>query len=516
MENFVGKLTYDEVKRKLNKYGIIVHENGQIEYDQDQSGMKLRLPKVYLLRHSCTQGTDTNVFMSDDSENSHLTQKGIQRIRNGLNGFCKENDIDTVIVCSDIPRVVETADVLREVNPDTPFIFEKEYKGINNGGWEGHTNETLTGEELEQFIEREEKHNIFAKSSRGESWAQVLLNSAQLINMLNKKYENKKVLLVSQGSILRGIDILTRKNSDPWFGYDAKRLYNFEKANSQDNYGKVALVQDQMIENDGMIHGRFQTFHKGHFEEHFKRALSRVPRGHKLYVGITKPFKTDSGTSVGDDHRDSSDSNPYTFEQRREMVLKSVEMDSEVSDRLNDIIVIPWPLNNNQELEAVCDAFFPDKSKVTQFMNVIPGDGWEYEKKRMLEGMGFRTVNLVNADSPRLTCATDVRGLKNHPQTYKTQMKYTSERPLWEELVPKGTATVIKRIDEDPSCIPQRFTCVKDFLDSLPKIDANSIARHSLAKNPEEQETVDGANSVLEDLSKEEPKDIIHSENGDN
>ena len=39
-------------------------------------------------------------------------------------------------------------------------------------------------------------------------------------------------------------------------------------------------MNNELIEGDGMIHGRFQPFTLGHFE-HLKRALSKVPRGNR-------------------------------------------------------------------------------------------------------------------------------------------------------------------------------------------------------------------------------------------
>lgn len=63
---------------------------------------------------------------------------------------------------------------------------------------------------MASFIEREEKHNIFAKSSERESWGQVLINTINLIKYLNDRFSNKSILLVGQGSIIRAIDILTR------------------------------------------------------------------------------------------------------------------------------------------------------------------------------------------------------------------------------------------------------------------------------------------------------------------
>lgn len=467
----------NEIVQKLGEVGIIVNSDGTIEYDEQNEGMNLRLPKLVLLRHGQTQGASSHLFMSDNSANSMLTEKGKDRIKSELNGYCEAQNIDKVVVCSDIPRVLETAEVFRSINPDTDFIYKKGYKGINNGGWEGKNKNTLQGDDLASFIEREEKHNIFAKSSKGESWGQVLLNTVDLINYLNANFSDKSVLLVGQESILRAINILIRTYKTPWEGYDTKTLYNFEPKEETDNYGRPSEVCNNIIENDGMIHGRFQPFHNGHLE-HLKRALARVPKGHKLYVGITKPFKSDNGLSTGDDHRDSDESNPYTFEQRRAMILKTIEMDPEVSDRLKDIIVIPWSMNNEHDLENIVNTFFPDRKSVTQFMNVIPGDGWEYKKQDILTSMGFKTVNLVDPKKGRITCATDVRGLMKSPNTFKTHVEYKRSIGSWKDLIPSGTLEILDNLDT----IPSEYSSIDDFLNSIPAINAHTIARKNITK----------------------------------
>ena len=142
--------------------------------------------------------------------------------------------------------------------------------------------------------------------------------------------------------------------------------------------------------------------------------------------------------SVGDDYRDSDDANPYTFEERKAMILKTIEMDEEISDRLNDIIIIPWSMNNEKDLINISNYFLKDKYKITQFMNIIPGDEWEYEKKRIFIKMGFQIMNLVDSKLPRMMSATDVRGLMREPSTYKTKTIYKGIKEVkWADLVPK-------------------------------------------------------------------------------
>lgn len=182
-----------------------------------------------------------------------------------------------------------------------------------------------------------------------------------------------------------------------------------------------------------MIHGRFQPFTIGHMQ-HLKRVLKRTSDGTKVFVGITKPFlELDAGVSTGDDHRDNKSSNPYTYEERKDMVLRSVAYDEETSHRLKDITVIPWPLNNLQELQKIIDEYMPDKD-VLQYMNIIPGDGWEYEKRETFESLGFKTLNIVDPIKPRITSATEVRTLK-------------SQKGNWQSKVPEGTREVLEEIN---------------------------------------------------------------------
>ena len=239
-------LNYDvkkkEIIEKLSKVGIMVNGDGTIIYDNSMQGMIIKTKKLMLLRHGKTEGTEKHIFMSDDSPNSKLTLSGKARIKEELTGFCNKQNIEVVIVCSDIPRVLETAEIFKSINPNVNYIYEKKFKGINNSGWERKNKSSLEGEDLSDFIEREEKHNIFAKSSMGTSWGQVLLNTIDLINYLNLNYINKSVLLIGQGSILRAIEILIRKYKTTWDEYDTKKMFNFEQKIENDNYGRISEI----------------------------------------------------------------------------------------------------------------------------------------------------------------------------------------------------------------------------------------------------------------------------------
>lgn len=216
-----------------------------------------------------------------------------------------------------------------------------------------------------------------------------------------------------------------------------------------------------------MIHGRFQPFTIGHMQ-HLKRVLRETSKGIKVFVGITKPFpELDNGISTGDDHRDNKLSNPYSFEERKEMVLRSVAYDSETADRLTDIEVIPWPMNNIDELKKIIDTYMPEKD-VLQYMNIIPGDGWEHEKRKILESLGFQTKNIVDSKRPRITSATDVRRLRE-------------QNGDWKAKVPQGTKEVLEEIH--------------NF-----KFQAKDLAHCMLARTPDETVMTMQANAKLRSL----------------
>jgi len=226
----------------LKKNGLDVNSIGQISYNTNK--MVLKAEAIYLLRHGETLATQNHEFMSDNSKNSHICKQGIQDILKLADNIDQYN-FDEVIVCSNIPRIIETTYVFKLLNPKFKYTFINNIKGINNSGWEGKIPETLEGIDLNDFIEREIKHNIYAKSSKGGSWGLVFLNTIKLIKYLNKKHINKRILLISQGSVLKAMEILTQNISNPWDNYDTQKLYNLDKAQVKSNYAIINCLYDK-------------------------------------------------------------------------------------------------------------------------------------------------------------------------------------------------------------------------------------------------------------------------------
>ena len=234
---------------------------------------------------------------------------------------------------------------------------------------------------------------------------------------------------------------------------------------------------------NGMITGRFQPFTIGHIE-YLKKALEITPKGKKLYIGIGRPFFDKNMCTIGDNHNKSEEANQYTFEERREMINLSVAMDPEIRDRLPDIVVIPFP-EQEDELNRVLDYFIPERN-IIQYMNIIPGDSWELTKKKLFEKMGFKIKNIVNIERPRIISATEVRRyIKNNDANLIKK-------------VPAGTFQVLEDIRKNgrkKQCIHN----VEEFLNEH-CITTKDIARQVLPRTPEQQGIVDEAGYMLKSL----------------
>lgn len=157
------------------KSGRILNYNTNIKLLQCRS--------LYLLRHAETIGTREKRFMSDSSSNAVLTEQGIADSKLVAN-VIEKMQFDYILYSS-VTRVKQTAEIIqRYENYCNNYIEIPWMNGINNAGWEGKTVAELKDKDREDFYQREILHNIFASSSKGCSWGEVLLRCIDLIEYI--------------------------------------------------------------------------------------------------------------------------------------------------------------------------------------------------------------------------------------------------------------------------------------------------------------------------------------------
>lgn len=173
-----------------------------------------------------------------------------------------------------------------------------------------------------------------------------------------------------------------------------------------------------MVVHSGMIHGRFQPFHKGHLD-YLKAGLSRCRR---LIVGITNPEPRTIVEVASNGHRHRAAANPYTFYLRVRMIQESVLRCPECADRFADVTIVPFPIHTPEVWEHYIAG-----QDVVQFMRLL--DPWDYDKQTTFERHGFR-VEIDNAT--RLYSGTEVRA------------DLIGGGSTWRSKVPDGTRHVLE------------------------------------------------------------------------
>jgi hypothetical protein len=64
-----------------------------------------------------------------------------------------------------------------------------------------------------------------------------------VLEMINKDYAGKKILLLSQGSVLRAMQILLRARKHPWDDFTVSGMYHVgDDSKKKKDYGIIAKV----------------------------------------------------------------------------------------------------------------------------------------------------------------------------------------------------------------------------------------------------------------------------------
>ena len=155
---------------------------------------------------------------------------------------------------------------------------------------------------------------------------------------------------------------------------------------------------------NGLLIGRFQPFHLGHLSA-IKYALSHVD---KLWIGL------------GSSNRPMEKNNPFSAEEREEMIMSSV--DDSIKDRIK-IFSIPDVKNHQRWIELI-DTIVPG------FDVIFTNDdltAFLYSKK----GTNVQSIPFSKRD---LLSGTNIRDRIFGDQE-------------WKSLVPEGTRKFLEKID---------------------------------------------------------------------
>ncbi len=175
----------------------------------------------------------------------------------------------------------------------------------------------------------------------------------------------------------------------------------------------------------GMIHGRFQPFHNGHWDY----CLLALERCRTLIIGITNPDPSQIAREPSAQHRHRADANPFSFFDRQRMIRAALRDAGVPFER---VIFIPFPVNLPERWPSYVPA------DAVHFVRVF--SDWEQTKVDRLRAAGY-TVEVLTPGADKAIDATEVR----------RRLRAGED---WRALVPAGVAHVLEEVAVDLAARP--------------------------------------------------------------
>lgn len=167
----------------------------------------------------------------------------------------------------------------------------------------------------------------------------------------------------------------------------------------------------------GMVHGRYQPFHRGHLA----CLQQAAARSHRLLVGITNPDRTSLVPEPDDPVRHLPEANPYTYTERVLMISAALSE----ADLGTPAYVVPFPIS----APRLWPDYLPDGT--VHFLRLF--SGWGQAKAERLRTAGYDVVTL-DAGADKEVSGTEIRAAMR------------AGDPRWESLVAPGVAGVIRAL----------------------------------------------------------------------
>ena len=230
----------ERITSSLLKWGITIDQaTGKIDYINDFAIPEVKAESIHLIRHAETVAVANHEFMSDTSTNCSFTENGIE-ITKQQAAELDAYDFD-IALYGPIARVINTQKIIMSRPQKFEAVKVQKLHGINNAGWEYKSYYDLEHDPL--FLAREVELNMFARTPNGSSWGTVIANCADVFELINESFAGMRILLISQGSVLRGMQILLRNREHPWDDYTVSGMYHIgDDSPKKKNYGIISKV----------------------------------------------------------------------------------------------------------------------------------------------------------------------------------------------------------------------------------------------------------------------------------
>lgn len=150
------------------------------------------MEKLYIVRHGKTDWNDKGLLQG--KTDIELNEEGNEQAKK-IHDIIDIDNID-ICICSPLKRTKKTAEIV--VDGRIPIVYDKLLLERDFGDYEG---KPINFELIEQ--QWDYKLNDF--SNNIESLKDCLKRARKFLNKINKKYNNKSILIVSHGSFIKAL-----------------------------------------------------------------------------------------------------------------------------------------------------------------------------------------------------------------------------------------------------------------------------------------------------------------------
>ncbi|MCX6720166.1 MAG: histidine phosphatase family protein [Candidatus Staskawiczbacteria bacterium] len=167
----------------------------------------MKLPKnfnnrYFIIRHGESEANVANILLSHPKEGTvsfGLSKKGKRQVKNSISKSKKSRllDSDVIIYSSDFLRARETAEIAKNLLGVEKINFHKNLRERYFGKFDKTSLDNI------KIAWEHDRKNANHKHQGVESPNEVLKRIIALISKLEKKYKDKKILLVSHGDVLQ-------------------------------------------------------------------------------------------------------------------------------------------------------------------------------------------------------------------------------------------------------------------------------------------------------------------------
>lgn len=175
--------------------------------------------KLYVVRHGKTDWNNLGILQG--LTDIPLNEQGINEAKQLANNI-NLNNID-ICICSPLKRTKQTADIL--VNKKVEILYDDLIIERNFGDYEGKKVDYDLIATHWDYKKNDSNHSI-------ESIRECLDRAKKFLNKINKKYNNKNILIVSHGSFIKALHfaVLGYNENTDFLSFNARNttLYEYE------------------------------------------------------------------------------------------------------------------------------------------------------------------------------------------------------------------------------------------------------------------------------------------------